>query len=264
MSDIISDEILTDEAPALEGEGQLQEVTDVVDALTEEQIELLPVDEFGDKYVSVTISGEEVRVPLKEALAGYQRQADYTRKTQELSEQRRQYQFGAALQEALQNDPTGTITLLRDHYGLEQQAISEEEDLYADPVEKQFRQLEKRIQAFEQQKAMDELERKLESLQKRYGEDFDANEVVSKALAVGSTDLEAVYKQIAFDKIYDESSALRKASAEKSKEKEMVTRAKRQAAVVSGASSAKTADVSAKPITSLRDAYEAAKQQISG
>ena len=262
MSDIISDEILTDEAPALEGEGQLQEVTDVVDALTEEQIELLPVDEFGDKYVSVTISGEEVRVPLKEALAGYQRQADYTRKTQELSEQRRQYQFGAALQEALQNDPTGTITLLRDHYGLEQQAISEEEDLYADPVEKQFRQLEKRIQAFEQQKAMDELERKLESLQKRYGEDFDANEVVSKALAIGSTDLEAVYKQIAFDKIYDESSALRKASAEKSKEKEMVTRAKRQAAVVSGASSAKTADVSAKPITSLRDAYEAAKRQV--
>jgi len=264
MSDIISDEILTDEAPVLEGEGQLQEVTDVVEALTEEQIELLPVDEFGDKYVTVTISGEDVRVPLKEALAGYQRQADYTRKTQELSQQRRQYQFGAALQEALENDPNGTIALLTDHYGLAQQATSEEEDLYADPVEKQFRQLEKRIQAFEQQKAMDELERKLESLQNRYGDDFDANEVVSKALAIGSTDLESVYKQIAFDKIYDESSALRKASAEKNKEKEIVTRAKREAAVVSGASSAKTADVSAKPITSLRDAYEAAKRQVGG
>lgn len=262
MSDIVSNEVLAEEAPMSDlDEGQLQEVTDVVEALTEEQIDLLPVDEFGDKYVTVTVAGEEVRVPLREALSGYQRQADYTRKTQELSEQRRQVQFGAALQEALQNDPSGTIALLTDHYGLQQQA-SEEEDLYADPVEKQYRQLEKRIQAFEQQKALDELERKLESLQNRYGEDFDANEVVAKALAIGSTDLESVYKQIAFDKIYEESSTLRKASAQKNKERDMVTRAKREAAVVSGASSAKTADVSAKPITSLRDAYEAAKQQM--
>jgi hypothetical protein len=74
------------------------------------RLTLLPVDEFGDKYVSCNqVDGEEVRVPLKEALSGYQRQADYTRKTQELSEQRRQVQFGAALQEALQNDPSGTL-----------------------------------------------------------------------------------------------------------------------------------------------------------
>ena len=259
MSDTIDNEILAEEAPATEVEGQLQEVTDVVDALTEEQIDLLPVDEFGDKYVSVTVAGEEIRVPLKEALSGYQRQADYTRKTQELSEQRRQVQFGAALQEALQNDPQGTLALLGQHYGV-QQTPSEEEDLYTDPVEKQYRQLEQRIQAFEQQKAMDELERTVQSLQSKYGSDFDANEVVSKALALGSSDLEAVYKQLAFDKVYEDAKAVRVLREKKAQEQAQVTQAKRQAAVVSGGSSSVSADVSAKPITSLRDAFEAAKR----
>jgi predicted metal-dependent hydrolase len=262
MSEINSNEILAEENPAVEDLGQSPEVQDAVDALTEEQIDLLPVDEFGDKYVSVTVDGEDVRVPLKEALSGYQRQADYTRKTQELSEQRRQVQFGAALQEALQNNPKETLDLLQQHYGLTQQP-SEEEELYMDPAEKQYRQLEQRVQAFEQQKAMDELERTVKSLEQRYGSDFDADEVVAKALATGSTDLEAVYKQIAFDKVYEDARAVRQIREKKTAEDQRIGEAKRQAAVVSGGSSASSADVSARPITSLRDAWEAAKQQIN-
>ncbi|NBO56380.1 MAG: hypothetical protein EBU84_17715, partial [Actinobacteria bacterium] len=69
MSETIDNEVLAEQAPTTEVEGQPQEVTDAVEALTEEQIDLLPVDEFGDKYVSVTVAGEEVRVPLKEALS---------------------------------------------------------------------------------------------------------------------------------------------------------------------------------------------------
>lgn len=260
MSDINSNEVITDEV-TLE-EGQSQEVVDVVENLSQEEIDLLPVDEYGDKYVSVQVNGEEIQVPLKEALSGYQRQADYTRKTQELSEQRRQVHFGAALQEALQNDPNGTLALLSQHYGV-QQTPSEEEDLYMDPVEKQYKHLEQRIQIFEQQKAMDQLEKTVESLSKRYGSDFDANEVVSKALAIGSTDLESIYKQIAFDRVYEQSAVARQEKAKREEEKQKVTQAKRQVSVVSGGSSAKSADVSAKPITSLRDAFEAAKRQLN-
>jgi hypothetical protein len=260
MSDINSNEITADVTP--EELGQSQEVADVVDALTEEQIDLLPVDEFGDRYVSVTVGGEEVKVPLKEALSGYQRQADYTRKTQELSEQRRQVQFGAALQEALQNDPQGTLSLLSQHYGVGQQA-SEEEELYMDPVEKQYRQLENRVQAFEQEKARNELERTIQSLQTRYGSDFDANEVVSKALAIGSSDLEAVYKQIAFDKVYEDALTVRQLREKRANEQKQITDSKRQASVASTTSSAGSADVSAQPIKSLRDAFEAAKRQLS-
>ena len=259
MSETIDNEVLAEQAPTTEVEGQPQEVTDAVEALTEEQIDLLPVDEFGDKYVSVTVAGEEVRVPLKEALSGYQRQADYTRKTQELSEQRRQVQFGAALQEALQNDPQGTLALLSQHYGTAQ-TPSEEEDLYADPVEKQYKQLEQRVQAFEKAKAMDELEKTVQNLQNRYGSDFDANEVISKALILGSSDLEAVYKTIAFDKVYEDARAVRALREKKEQEHAQVAQAKRQASVVSGGASSSSADVSAKPITSLRDAFEAAKR----
>lgn len=261
MSDIQEDnEILVDQAP-LE-EGQVQEAQDVVETLTQEEIDLLPVDEFGDKYVAVTVNGEEVKVPLKEALSGYQRQADYTRKTQELSEQKRQFQFGAALQEALQNDPKATLDLLSQHYGVGQQT-SDEEELYMDPVEKQYKQLEQRIQAFEQAKAMDELDKTIQSLQTRYGSDFNADEVVAKALASGSSDLEAVYKQIAFDRVYEDASAVRSLREKKAQEQAQVTQSKRQAAVVSGGSTAVSADVSSKPITSLRDAFEAAKRQMS-
>jgi hypothetical protein len=262
MSDMNSNEISTEATPELESNGQVEEVLDVVENLTEEQIELLPVDEYGDKYVSVSVGGEEVQVPLKEALSGYQRQADYTRKTQELSEQRKQVQYGVALQEALQNDPNGTLALLSQHYGVAQQP-SEEEELYMDPVEKQYRQLDQRLAAFEQQKAMDQLEKTVQSLQTRYGSDFDANEVVAKALAIGSSDLEAVYKQVAFDRLYEDASAVRHLREKKAQEQTQVTQAKRQASVVSSGSSASSADVSAKPITSLRDAYEAAKRQHS-
>jgi hypothetical protein len=262
MSDMNSNEVSTEATPELESNGQVEEVLDVVENLTEEQIDLLPVDEYGDKYVSVSVGGEDIRVPLKEALSGYQRQADYTRKTQELSEQRKQVQFGAALQEALQNDPNGTLALLSQHYGVAQQP-SEEEELYMDPVEKQYRQLDQRLAAFEQQKAMDQLERTVQSLQTRYGSDFDANEVVAKALAIGSSDLEAVYKQVAFDRLYEDASAVRHLREKKAQEQTEVTQAKRQASVASSGSSATSADVSAKPITSLRDAYEAAKRQHS-
>ena len=262
MSDMNSNEISTEATPELESNGQVEEVLDVVENLTEEQIDLLPVDEYGDKYVSVSVGGEEVQVPLKEALSGYQRQADYTRKTQELSEQRKQVQYGVALQEALQNDPNGTLALLSQHYGVAQQP-SEEEELYMDPVEKQYRQLDQRLAAFEQQKAMDQLEKTVQSLQTRYGSDFDANEVVAKALAIGSSDLEAVYKQVAFDRLYEDASAVRHLREKKAQEQTQVTQAKRQASVVSSGSSASSADVSAKPITSLRDAYEAAKRQHS-
>jgi hypothetical protein len=212
----------------------------------------------------LTVDGEEIEVPLAEALSGYQRQADYTRKTQELAEQRRQVQFATALQEALQNDPKGTVELLSQHYGVNSQQPSEEELEMMDPVERQYRQLETRIQAFEQEKAMRELENQIESLSRRYGELFDANEVVAKALASGNTNLEAVYKQIAFDRLYDQTRTKSVAQAKQTEDTKKIVEAKREAAVVSKGSSAKSADVSSKPIKSVRDAFESAKRQLEG
>jgi hypothetical protein len=250
------------EAPIAETIGQAEVDTEIGEAPVVAQ-DYFTWDEYADRPVKLNVAGEEIDVPLKEALAGYQRQADYTRKTQELSEQRKQVQFGSALQEALQNDPKSTLELLKQHYGLEEQQSSEDE-LLLDPVEKQYRQLESRMKAFEQQKALNDLEKTVESLSQKYGDAFDADEVIAKALATGNSNLEAVYKQTAFDRIFEQNVTANQVKAKKADDEKAIVQAKREATVVSKGASAKSADVSSKPITTLRDAFELAKRQING
>jgi len=236
--------------------GQVDETTEVVAETPQEELELFDYTEIADKVIKLQVDGEEVVVPIKEALAGYQRQADYTRKTQELSEQRKQVEFAAALAKSLQEDPATTLQALQQHYGVTAPVTSEEEE-YMDPAEKQFRSLEQRIAAFEQQKAMDELQRTIESLQGKYGDDFNADEVVATALAKGSTDLEAVFKQITFDKVYSKASeAQKKLTDEQSR-----TQAKRQSAVVTGGSASRAPVVNVAPAPkSVYEAFEQAKK----
>jgi hypothetical protein len=243
-----------------EANGQVDEVTEVVAETPEQELDFFDYTEVGDKYVKLQVDGEEVSVPVKEALAGYQRQADYTRKTQELSEQRKQVQFAATLAESLQNDPAGTLQALQQHYGVGTVAAIPEEEEWLDPAEKQLRQLEQRIAAFEQSKAMDELTRTIDSLQSKYGDDFNADEIVAKALTTGSTDLEAIFKQITFDKVYSKASEAEKKLAEEQSRIE----AKRSASVVSGGSANKNsaAPKAAKP-TSVFEAFEQAKKTLN-
>ena len=250
------------EAPIAEAIGQAEVSTEIGEAPVVAQ-DYFTWDEYADRPVKLNIAGEEIDVPLKEALAGYQRQADYTRKTQELSEQRKQVQFGTALQEALQNDPKSTLELLKQHYGLEEQQSSEDE-LSLDPVEKQYRQLESRMKAFEQQKALNDLEKTVESLSRKYGDAFDADEVIAKALATGNSNLEAVYKQTAFDRIFEQNVTANQVKAKKADDEKAIVQAKRDATVVSKGASAKSADVSSKPVTTLREAFELAKRQLNG
>ena len=98
---------------------------------------VLPVDQYADYVVPVKVDGEELQVPLSEALSGYQRQADYTRKTQELSEQRQQMEFASSIQSALERNPEATIDLLARHYGISRQQavdmVNESSDEPLDP-----------------------------------------------------------------------------------------------------------------------------------
>lgn len=234
------------------------------EAVFEEELqpEYIDIDSYADKYVKITVDGEELEVPLKEAVSGYQRQSDYTRKTQQLAEERRSVQFAQAIQQALDNDPVATIELLKSHYGLDATESFEDDDLFADPMEKQYRQLENRLRSFEEQQALNELERTIGGLQQKYGEDFDANEVVSKALASGTTDLESVYKQIAFDRLYNKEQAQRELQQRKAQQEQKVVQAKRSSGIVAGGSSAQGSSVDTAPISSLRDAFSVAKQQL--
>ena len=259
----MSNENTVDSAVEAPEVGQAEVVTETGEAPVEAP-NYFTWDEYADRPVKLNVAGEEIDVPLKEALAGYQRQADYTRKTQELSEQRKQVQFGVALQEALQNDPKGTLALLGQHYGVDEQQTSDEDELFVDPVEKQYRQLESRLKQMEQQKALQDLEKTVEFLSRKYGDAFDADEVIAKALATGNSNLEAVYKQTAFDRIFEQNATANQVKAKKAEEEKTIVQAKREATVVSKGASSKSADVSSKPVTTLRDAFELAKRQING
>jgi len=259
----MSDEIATQEnmdtaVGATENVGMETQVSDTP---------YLETDNYLNHVVKVKLDGEELQVPLSEALAGYQRQADYTRKTQELAEQRNQMQYAATIQAALERDPEATIDLLARHYNISRSqaaAVADEvDDLQSlDPQEQKMRELDKRVANFEEYQSQMEVEKEIQRLQQRYS-DFDVPAVVQAALRNNTTDLEGTYKQLMFDKIMAQQNIQKQAEAKKQQTEKSVVEAKRQAAVVSGGSNpASTTNESVEPITNIRDAWAAAKRQL--
>lgn len=242
------------------------EVAETAQAGTETPV--LPIDQYANYVVPVKVDGTELQVPLSEALNGYQRQADYTRKTQELSEQRQQYEFAVAIQSALERNPEATIDLLARHYGITRQQAADmvnesAADEPLDPVDQKFRDMERRVASFEEYQSQQQIEREIAGLQARYP-DFNVAEVVNTALRLGSTDLEGTYKQMMFDKMMDRQRLETEAQKKKQETENAVVAAKRQAAVVSGGSnpSASATSEGATPITNVRDAWDAAKRAL--
>ena len=265
----IADAPVVDPAPVEADGGQVEDVGG--NAEVQADAPTLNVDEFADHHVVVKVDGEDVRVPLSEAVAGYSRQADYTRKTQELAQQKQSLQWASAVAQALENDPARTIELLQTHYGLtkaqaQQVADQATEDAgdaeWDDPVAARVKELDGRIAQFEQERAYQRLEAEVSRLQTTYGDDFNPQEVVSKALAEGSTNLEAVYKQLAFDRLMSRVQAAERLAGDRTAQEQAVLDAKREAGMVSGgASAAEQGLEDTSPIRSVSDAWAAAKRQ---
>ena len=138
---------------------------------------------------------------------------------------------------------------------------SYDEDM--DPRDIQLSQLDKRLAQFEEQQSQQQIEKEISRLQAKY-EDFDTNQVVQAAIRSGSTDLEATYKQMAFDVIMNQRELQSQAAAQSQLKESEVVQAKRDASVISGGSSAtaSTTDDSATSINSVSDAWAAAKRQL--
>lgn len=224
--------------------------------------EYVNVDEIADRYVKVKVDGSEVDVPFKEALSGYQRQADYTRKTQELATQRESLQYAETLAQALERDPAGTIELLGRHYGANQ-SVNQNPSVpeFTDPLEAQVWELNQKIQSFENAQAQNELQQEIGRLQNQYP-DFNAGDVIKTALSMGVDNLEAVYKQMSYDKVVHELNVYRSAQDAISQQTNQIVDAKRQAGFVAGGSSANGAGVEpVGQISTVSDAWAAAKRQ---
>lgn len=175
-------------------------------------------DDLANRYVRVKVDGEDVEVPLQEALSGYSRTADYTRKTQDLANQRQQAEYALTLERALRAQPAETLRILAQQYGVEfgqQQGPASEpdpfddpdENPYLDPTERRIAQLERQnqqlAQQWEQRQANEQLRSAIGNIQQRYQlNESDVREVVQTALqrGMGPESFDLIWKNIAFDR----------------------------------------------------------------
>ena len=98
----------------------------------------------GSTY-TVKVDGAESEVTLSELQQGYQRQADYTRKTQELASERQRLEQAEAIVSALEADPQGALTALSTAFGIEDSRQPSSTDEWAedpDPQEQRIASLE--------------------------------------------------------------------------------------------------------------------------
>ena len=201
-----------------------------------------------DPTFTVVIDGREQEVPMDELLKGYQRQSDYTRKTQDVARQRDDAAQALQLVQQLQEDPEGTLEVLRRHLVNDG---DNGEDI--DPVEARLAQHDKFIA--EQQDADFEvwLQGEIHNLQDKYPS-LDGESTIQWALDNNIPNLEAAY-------LHREAAAYHQATRDE-KNKEAATR-KRNSPPVAGRSVA--GDSVARPsrdIVSVSDALDAALEDL--
>lgn len=238
VEDSLADEDVADED---EDDTDSDADDEVDDAKVEDEDSEDDTDESDDTEVqkfTVKVDGEELEVTLEEALAGYQRTADYTRKTQALSQERERYAAFEALEEALRGDPQDTLSKLARLYGVDiagDQANQEVDDPLADLEPelaaeiREMRQLRQEWQADREARAAAErsaaIDAEIDAVRTKFNDQsLDEAALLEFAIDNGITNLEAAYKARAFEQ----------AQAEAAKPKVKAVERKRKAPPVEG------------------------------
>jgi len=227
-------------------------------------------DSIKDKTVSVTVNGETFEVPLAELRNGYMRQADYTRKTQQVAADADVLRWAREMQEAFRVDPAGSIRYLQEQFGLQTQNADPFEDV--DPevkpivdelrrTQQELAELRRQSQSLQASRVDAEVQAELDSMRSRY-QDFDPMQVLPIAIENGLS-MDKAYKLWKADKLevdlrIAEEARIKAEKAAASREKAR----KAKATVVAGSSKqVADADDSWKRFDSFEDifAYEVEK-----
>lgn len=204
---------------------------------------------------TVKIDGQEVSVTIDELLKGYQRQSDYTRKTQALAAERQQMEELAMLANALNTDPAGTIQLLQEAYGLTKaEATQMAEEM--DPEEARWQQVESFMQQQQNAQRQAMIDRDIANLKAQYG-DFDEMELVKHAVENRIPNLRAAFADLRF-------SQLEAAKADRLREERERTESKKDAQIVTGGANTQRGVLSAGATgkRSLRDVFMQSKREL--
>lgn len=283
MSDVDNEEI-TDEASEVEHESQVEDEYSLVDDLNSE----LFGDEDGDSEVSteedgseesgdddtsevftVKVDGEEIEVTRDELLAGYSRQADYTKKTQALAERAEQLQGMEQLAQALNANPEVALQELAKAFqvdlGAPASVEADDVDLDdLDPLEREIRELKAELQAVkgevtttaEARRQAEEdqaLQREIDQIRADNDDPhLDEDDLLRYAIDNKINDLGKAYKFMKLE-----------AGSTKTTEDEVLER-KRETPPVQGASTRKGAKRGSGKITSIAEALAQTMSELNG
>jgi len=202
----------------------------------------------------VKIDGEEHQVTMGELQSGYQRQSDYTRKTQELARERERLAQGEAIVQALEADPQGAVTALADAFGVgitgNQDSTSNTEEVDLDPDEVRLRRIESSIEDQNRAWRQQNLQGELSTLEHKFNAPIDQSALFAHALKHNIGNLEAAYTHMTYG-----------AMQRKAQNADIVDE-KRAATVVDSSSGTPSGNVerATNAVQSIRDAYMLARE----
>ena len=208
---------------------------------------------------TVKIDGREESVSLNELQNGYQRQADYTRKTQELASERERLAQGEAIVQALESDPEGAITALAGAFGVSggnQQIMQTDNTEYEelDPEEFRLRRIESSIEEQNRALRQQNLQKEVNTLRDKYeGIDFDEKALYAHALKNKINNLDAAFTHMNWEQMQTVA-----------KDAEIVEE-KRAAQVVDAVPGSSEGNVerAVRAVDSIRDAFVLAQTELS-
>lgn len=186
---------------------------------------------YVDHNVTVKVRGEDLQVPFKEALAGYQRNADYTQGKQELSARQKDLDSWDALNNAFNIDPQKALLQMAQDLGIPLgivEAAAAATTPVVNPVEQSVQDIQKQLNALQ-------LEREVGRLESTYGDDFVFEDVAKFAMSRNIASLDDAFQIMQVPKL--QAKLAEQAVAEKfATEEAQRTADKRDANVVSGGS----------------------------
>jgi hypothetical protein len=178
-------------------EGDADEAPEGDEEESEEQEEEGEDEDEEDPTVAITVDGQEVQVPLSELRKGYLRTADYTRKTQQLAQLRRQTADAEALRQALERNPHETLKVLARHYEVSE--YEPDEDTGPTPEQIRLMELEQWRQTEQSRQQESAVDAEINRLHAEYG-DFDDDALFTFAVERGVRDLEVALRAMTFGK----------------------------------------------------------------
>ena len=208
---------------------------------------------------TVKVDGVEQQVSLSELRDGYQRQADYTRKTQELASERQRLQQAETIVSALEADPQGTLAALGNALGVADSPVPRDDTSSwedEDPTAQRVAHLEAQVARQAQTHRKQALDKEVSRLKGQYG-NFDEQVLFKHALDNKIANLEAAYTHMNFNGLAGYAGKLQR--------DQETLEAKRGGAPVEGGKTVQqgtVVDGSPKKVNSLREAFALAKQEL--